>query len=78
MTIRLYLAAAAILAILAIGGGIYLAGRQDEARSIENKNLKATERQRAERDNIDAEMRDMDDAALCPWLDGLWRDGKCE
>lgn len=78
MTARLYLVAGAILGILAIASAIYIAGRQHEARSVENKNLKATERQRAERDDIDAEVRNMDDRALCPWLDGLWRDGQCE
>lgn len=75
---RLYAAGAALLALLAIAGAIYLAGRRDEAQNHQNETLKATERQRTERNEIDAEMRKMGDRHLCGWLDGLWRDGRCE
>lgn len=78
MTARLYLVGAAVLAVVAIGAAVYGAGRRDEARSVENRDLKATERQRTERDKIDAEARKMDDRDLCGWLDGLWRGGQCD
>lgn len=78
MSARLYLAGAAVLGLLAIGAALYASGRLDEAKSNENKNLKATERQRAERDDIDAEMRKLDHAGLCRWINGLWRNGQCE
>jgi len=78
MSARLYLAGAAVLALLAVGGALYATGRLDEAKTQENKNLKATERQRAERDDIDAEMRDLDHSGLCRWLNGVWRNGQCD
>lgn len=77
MSMRLYLLAGIVLCLIAAGGALYLAGRSDEARTTENKNLRATERQRDERDDIDAEVRDLDHPGLCRLLDGVWQDGIC-
>jgi hypothetical protein len=78
MTARLYLAGAIAAAMIAAGGALYLSGRHDEAGKAENRNLKATERQRAERDKTDADIRQLDHAGLCARLGGVWRDGQCD
>lgn len=78
MMARLYLAGGVALAALALVGAIYVAGGRGEAAKNENKNLKATERQRAERDETDAEIRKLDHSGVCGLLGGVWRDGVCD
>lgn len=78
MMARLYLAGGIALALLVAAGAIYMAGGRDEAAQGESKNLRATERQRAERDETDAEIRQLDHSGICHLLDGVWRNGLCD
>ena len=71
------IAMAALALVLAYGAGYYggASGAKAKARA---EALQATLDQLKERNATDEQIRDMDDAALCQLLGGVFTDGECQ